>query len=156
MADFVQWLDATSASHALRDAIWAIALMQMIHIVAVAMVLSSAGVIALRYARAPGAASARETAARFVPWIWTGLVALLLTGLWQIVAEPARTLNDNPAFQAKMALLIAAMIATIVVSSGSDGDAARWSRTRVLAGVGFGLWCAIAVAGRWIAYLQAG
>ena len=156
MTDFVAGLESTGPSHALRDAIWAVALIQMIHIVGVAMVLSSAGMVSLRYVRAGGAADARETAARFLPWIWTGLSLLLLTGIAQIVAEPGRTLNGNPAFQAKMALLVAAAILTLVVSSGSDGDMRRWNRTRVLAGVGFFLWLAIAVAGRWIAYMQAG
>lgn len=160
MRDLVQWLSGTGLSHAIQEAIWLIALMQIIHILAVAAILSSVAVAGLRIARAPTVATVRAARARFLPWIWWSLLALLLSGLVQIIAEPARTLVDNPSFELKMALLIVAVAALLIGGARARADEepgadASPAAARLWATGAFALWCAIAIAGRWIAYTQA-
>src|SRR5262249_38387694 len=55
----------------------------------------------------------KEVLARFLPFIWWPLIVLLLTGIVMIVGEPPRSLK-NPLFQIKMALLFAALVATVI------------------------------------------
>jgi hypothetical protein len=100
-----------------------------------------------------------QTARRFVPWLWTGLVVLAATGLALIVGEPKRSL-PNSAFQLKMILLALAIALTLVFQLSLRRTTTFWEEKRpgrtvtvVLAIATFVLWCAIAVAGRWIAYM---
>ena len=152
MRDFTHWLSQTSVSLAIQNAIWLIAIMQTIHILAVGVVLSSVAAIG---ARAAGSAdAAREVAARFMPWIWAALLALFVTGVVQMVGEPARTLVENQAFQAKMAMLVVALgIAAWFQSNTRTDRIVAINRAAVIMVVA--LICAIAIAGRGVAYLQA-
>ena len=100
-----------------------------------------------------------QTADRYVPWLWWGLLVLALTGATLITGEPVRSLT-NPAFQIKMLLLLGAMAVTISFQRSVRKNAVVWdarvrSSTSIrVAAVGtLLLWFAIAVAGRWIAYM---
>src|SRR5262245_57695662 len=112
MLALAQWLEATSLSLEIQKAEWLIPLLQTIHILAIAMVLSSVGMIELRILGRAKSPTMVQTAGRFVPWIWGGLVLLLLTGALPIIGEPRRAL-PNPAFQIKMALVVLAIAATL-------------------------------------------
>lgn len=160
MLALAQWLSETPLSLGIQKILWLIPLLQTIHILAIAMVISSVLMIALGVLRAAPAQSIAETAHRFVPWVWTGLVLLAATGITLILGEPKRSL-PNPAFQIKM-LMLALAIATICVFQVSvRRKAAFWNnagRRRALINMlaigALVLWCAIAVAGRWIAYIK--
>jgi hypothetical protein len=162
MLALAQWLSQTRASLALQDLVWLVPLVQTIHILAIAMVLSSVLMIALRILRFAAAQPMIETAHRFVPWIWSGLLLLAGSGATLIVAEPQRAL-PNPVFQIKMALLALAVTITIAFQMSLRRRTALWADNAraprfaaVLAVATFALWCAIAAAGRWIAYIKAG
>src|SRR5215510_12093146 len=161
MEAFAQWLGATPVSVAIRRALWLIPLLQAGHILAIAAVLSSVAMIDLRLLGLAGRSQTlRATAQRFVPWIWTSLVVLAATGLVLVVGEPKRSLL-NPAFQLKMLLLALAIAVTLAFQVSLRRNVAFWedgSQRRKVTGMfavlAFLLWCTIAVAGRWIAYLQ--
>jgi hypothetical protein len=161
MTTLAQWLSQTQASLALRDLVWLVPLVQTIHILAIGMVLSAVLMIELRILRFAAAQPMADTARRFVPWIWSGLLLLAASGATLILAEPQRAL-PNPAFQIKMALLALAATITVAFQMSLRRRAALWddsARSRRLAAVlavaTFALWCTIAVAGRWIAYIKA-
>jgi len=161
MLALAQWLSATPLSAAIQNALWLIPLLQTIHILAIAMVISSIFMIDLRVLRIATSQPMPETARRFVPWIWTGLVLLALSGATLIVGEPERSL-PNPAFQIKMLLLALAIAVTCAFQASlrrepAPSERADQSRrmTSVLAVSALMLWCAIVVAGRWIAYIKA-
>ena len=160
MQAFAQWLASTPASNAIQRELWLVALLQVVHILAIAMVLSSAAMIALRVLGLIRLQTMAQTVHRFLPWLWTGLVLLAATGLTLIVAEPKRSLL-NPAFQLKMLMLALAVATTLAFAASLRRNAAFWEqmpRPRAIGLVAvftFLLWCAIAIAGRWIAYLQA-
>jgi hypothetical protein len=155
-----QWLETTSGSQEIRKALWLIPLLQTIHILAIAMVLSSVGMVELRILRVTKSLTMAQTAARFVPWLWAGLVMLAVTGLALIIGEPKRAL-PNPVFQIKMVTLAIMLALTLLFQASLWSDQAFWEGrslgrklTSGFAVVCFLLWCAIAVAGRWIAYTQ--
>jgi len=166
MMEFAQWLSGTPVSLGIHELDWLVPLVQTIHILAIAMVVSSVFMIDLRLLHIVGSESIPETASRFLPWIWIGLLLLGISGITLIVAEPQRAL-PNPAFQLKMLLLTLAVtfIAAFQISLGprsklwSQADQSRPAIKFIVAAFAvfvFMLCCAIAFAGRLIAYLQPG
>jgi hypothetical protein len=157
---FAVWLAATPVSLFIQNVLWIIPAVQCVHIVMIAIVLSSVAMIDLRiFGMAGREASLRQTADRYLPWIWWALIVLAITGMTLITGEPVRSLT-NPAFQIKMLLLLAAVIVTVVFQVTVHRDAALWDQSRlsapaikIAAVATLLLWFAIAVAGRWIAYM---
>jgi hypothetical protein len=159
MQALAQWLAGTSASQGIQREDWLIPLLQSVHILAIAMVLSSVVMIDLRILGVGGSQTMVQTARRFVPWLWTGLVFLAATGTALIIGEPKRSL-PNAAFQLKMILLALAIAVTLAFQLSLRRNTKFWEEKRpgrtvtvILAVATFLLWCAIAVAGRWIAYM---
>jgi hypothetical protein len=157
MQALAQWLASTSLSQMIAKALWVIPLLQAIHILALAALLAAVAMIVLRILRAAGRSQTTgETVARFLPWLWAGLAVLAATGSLLIIGEPRRALT-NPAFQLKMLLLACALLLTLAFQLSLRRSATFWengSRSKAAIAVcAFILWCAIAFAGRWIAYL---
>jgi hypothetical protein len=156
------WIDHTALSQAIQGTHWVVPTVQTIHILAIAIVASSALMIDLRligvfWSNRP----MKVVAARFMPLIWWPLLILLATGAIMIIAEPARSLK-NIAFQLKMVLLIAALLVTGLLQLLQRREAAfgdprsGWrAAATVVAVVSMLLWSSIIFAGRWIAYYAA-
>lgn len=150
------WIDHTALSEWIKETAWVVPTVQTIHILAIAVVASSALMLDLRligvfWANRP----LQAVKARFLPLIWWPLLLLLFTGIIMITAEPARSLK-NPAFQLKMLLLLAALTVTWLFQvlhrrKAGFGDASRGTAV-TLAIVSIALWSSIIFAGRWIAY----
>ena len=158
MARISDWLAATEASIAVSGTTWAVPTVQSIHILAIAVVLSSVAMLDLRLAGLIGREQpVRSMALRFYPWIWTALGVLLATGLVMIVAEPERELR-NWIFWTKMGLIVAAILATLPVRRWLDEcrfrdlPPARRTAVRAFALVSLIFWVLVIVCGRWIAY----
>jgi hypothetical protein len=157
--DACVWIDGTALSQVIQSRAWIVPTVQSIHILAFALVVASALMINLRlvgiFARDQ---SLDRVAARFLPFVWWPMLVLLATGAIMIIGEPARALK-NPAFQLKVALLIAAVVVTWVFQrmrrNPALGDPVRGPRvaSRVIAVVSMTLWVSIIFAGRWIAYV---
>jgi hypothetical protein len=160
MLALAHWLESTTLSQEIQKALWLIPLLQTIHIIAIAMVLSSVLMVTLRILGVGTAVTMAQTSARYLPWLWTGLALLAVTGAALIIGEPKRAL-PNPASQIKM-LIVATVVAVVLgFQTSLRRNFAFWeghSRSRRLTGafavVVFLLWCTIAVAGRWIAYMH--
>jgi len=163
LSELSKWLAATPLSHTIQTTSWIIPTIQIIHILGVAVLFSSAVLVDLRIWRLlerdmPLAQIAR----RFLPPIWPVLLILLITGSLLIVGEPRRSLL-NSTFYLKMALLAVAIMLTaglqrsISSSPNSwDKDRGRQLAARFAATASIAVWCGILFAGRWIAYTQAG
>jgi hypothetical protein len=153
------WIDQTPLSQAIQATSWVVPTVQTVHILAIAVVASSALMIDLRllgvfWADRP----MKDVFSRFLPLVWWPLLILFATGAIMIIGEPARSLK-NPAFQLKMLLLVTALIVTGLLQffqrqDGTFGDLRSAPRPlRVtIAVVSMLLWSAIIFAGRWIAY----
>jgi hypothetical protein len=156
---FCAWLQGTPVSLAIQRTDWVVPLVQTIHILSIAAVVSAALMIDLRALGALGRdQSVAGVSRRFQPVIWRALPILLLTGLILIVGEPTRSL-ENPVFGLKMALLAAAIAVTLAHQLPLRKDAAYWDRPglrrgamRLIAALSLLSWSGIVFAGRWIAY----
>ena len=153
------WIDQTALSQAIQVTNWVVPTVQTIHILAIAVVASSVLMIDLRLIGAFWAdRPVREVSARFLPLVWWPLIILFVTGAVMIIAEPSRSLK-NPAFQLKMALLVAALTVTATFQllqrrNAAFGDRRSGSRATAaaIAIISMLLWSSIVFAGRWIAY----
>ncbi|MGO8971808.1 MAG: DUF6644 family protein [Myxococcaceae bacterium] len=160
VAAFCAWLELTPFSLKLQTLEWAIPTVQTVHLLAIAAVMGSMLLFNLRLLGKSGRdVSLGRVSSRFVPVIFGAVVVLLLSGALMICAEPARSLL-NPAFQLKMALLLAALAVTAVTAGPLRKNADYWSSSRwrgrlarLLATTSIGLWVGILFAGRWIAYM---
>jgi hypothetical protein len=157
---FATWIADTPLSHLIEDVSWIVPLFQTIHILCIAIVLSSIAMLDLRLM---GVAGKRVTisgmASRFLRPIWWSLVVLAITGITLIIGEPERSL-PNIAFQLKMALLASAIIVTLVFQHTVRKNAEFWDlsparrgQARLTATISLALWIGIAVCGRLIAYV---
>jgi hypothetical protein len=160
---FSDWLATTPISMTFQTVEWIIPAVQSVHIIAIAIVMSSVIMVDLRLLGLMGhTQSISGLTRRFIPWVWCALAVLLLTGLVLITAEPRRDLL-NPVFQAKMLLLVAAIAVTALFQETVRRNMEFWdlSPTRrkgawVTAVVSLLLWTAIVGCGRWIAYVEHG
>ena len=153
------WIQTQPLSHLIDENFWVIPIFQTIHILSIATVFGSVVMINLRIFRFAGEGrTMSQTVRRFIPWVWWGLLVLLLTGIGMILSDPVRELT-NPVFWIKMILILVASAISLWFQGSVRRNVARWELThdgRVLIRVGSGaviaLWCLIMLAGRWIAY----
>lgn len=156
---FCVWLEQTPMSQTIQTTNWIVPTVQSVHILAIAVIAASALMIDLRLI---GVFSAdqplKDVSERFLPFVWWPLLILLATGAVMITGEPARSLK-NPAFQLKMALLVAALIVTALFQflqrrdpAFGDPASGRRGAAATIAVLSMLLWSGIIFAGRWIAY----
>ncbi len=160
---FCDWLSVTPISMLFQSVEWIIPMVQSVHILAIAIVMSSVIMVDLRLMGLMGhSQSISGLARRFIPWVWWSLVVLLLSGIVLITAEPRRDLL-NPVFQAKMVLVIVAIIVTAIFQETVRRNMEFWdlSPSRragawATAIISLLVWSAIVGCGRWIAYVEHG
>lgn len=109
-----QGLEESALSQAIKGADWVIPLLQSIHIVTIGVVFVSSLMIALRVI---GTMRTDEPFPivwrRFAPWMWYGLVVMVITGVFLVIGEPVREFTAL-SFWLKMSLLAIAVISTFV------------------------------------------
>ena len=152
------WLAATGLSVWLASRVWVVPTVQSIHILAIGIILASLAMLDLRLAGWIGREqSMRELTLRFYPWIWGALGVLIVTGILQIMAEPARELL-NWVFWIKMGLIVAAVLFTAPVRRlledcrYRDLPPRKQAILRTCGLVSLALWVLVVICGRWIAY----
>ncbi len=158
---FIHWLGSTAASQFIQKIFWIIPTVQIVHILAISVVVASMAMFDLRLLGIAGTRnSIAALARRFLPWLWGALVVLLLSGSILIVGEPQRSL-DNAVFQLKMAMVAAAIIVTLsfqvllkkdLASGASDLKPGHFLAAKLTGGFSLLLWLCIIAAGRLIAY----
>jgi hypothetical protein len=136
-------------------------IVQTVHLLAIAAVMGSIVLIDLRVlGLALPSQGQAELVRRLMPWTWWALPCLAASGLVFIVARPARYLF-NPVFGLKFAMLAPAVALAWIFQRASARDAGFWEQSRgrrmlarAVAAVSLALWMGVAMAGRWIAYVD--
>lgn len=156
---FCAWLEHTPMSQTIQTVNWVVPAVQTLHILAIAAVMGSVLMINLRLINVVGRDQTLNAfSARFLPVIWWALPVLLVTGIIMVIGEPVRSL-ENPVFQLKMLLLLAAIAMTLAYQAPLKKNPVFWHVSGVhrvaafaLALVSLVIWVSIVLAGRWIAY----
>lgn len=158
---FSDWLAQTALSTGIAEHGWIVPVLQSIHIIAVAIVLSSVAMLDLRLMGVIGRRDAvLSSVSRFYPWMAGALVVLVITGFFQVMAEPNRELL-NWIFLTKMGLVVTAVLVTFPARAMvqdvplASHAAGRRTGMRALALVSLMAWLVVVGCGRWIAYAGA-
>ena len=158
MREFAAWLQATAVSETFQSEGWVIPLLQSIHIVTIGVVFVSSLMIALRVL---GRMRADEPFPivwnRFAPWMWYGLIVMVVTGLLLVIGEPIRELTAL-SFWIKMTLLAIVVTGTALfgrslkpaTTAATHPEFSAGAKTAAVAIVV--LWLAVIFLGRAIAY----
>jgi magnesium-transporting ATPase (P-type) len=156
--EFCDWLSNTGVSVAFQTAKWFVPLVQTVHIIAIAILLTTVYVIGFRLiGLTRGTQPLPKVMAKSTPWIWTALAVLLATGVLLTITEPARELL-NWVFRTKMLLVLALAALLAWLQMRMRADPTRWSEPPRAQARTLGFLCvligaAIITAGRWIAYV---
>jgi hypothetical protein len=150
-------LEGSTLSHVLQNVSGLVPLLQTVHILSVAVVMSSTLTVCLStFGLHANGAPLRRTFGRFRVAITAGVLVLAATGALLVTAEPFRSL-PNPVFQLKMMLLNAAVISLwfgwryLPTSDSTTAPIAL----RALTTLSVVLCAGVIVSGRWIAYYLA-
>ena len=111
---FVQWVEASSAHAAIANSSWAFAVIESVHLLALAAIGGAVLVVDLRMlGLGLKAQPVPELARSAYPWFVGSLVVMLATGIPLFISEPTKCYYSNP-FWFKMGSLV--LWAAIIVS----------------------------------------
>jgi len=158
--EFCNWLAATRLSQAFADAAWFVPTVQSVHIVSIAVVITTLMRMDVRLLRLTrGGPELSQLANSYLPWIWWAFLVLLVTGILLTITEPSRELMNN-AFRLKMLMVAILAILTVIFQRALGKDPGFWSASKsrrmiggVIGGASMALCVCIVVAGRLIAYV---
>lgn len=136
---------------ALKANAFAYPVLEIAHIVAIAIVFGTLWVVDLRILGRMQALPLHRLAGYVLPWTLAGFVLAALTGL-TMFAMRASDLIANPAFLAKVVLLFAAGTNAAILHSRGPLDE-QSGATRLQALLSIVIWVCVIAAGRWIAYV---
>jgi hypothetical protein len=153
---FFHWLAHTHIGIAMRDSTWGFAVVEILHLLALAIFGGSVLLVDIRLLGFGfKTQSAPQIAREFLPLTIGGVVAMFLSGSLLLASGPMRYYY-NPAFRIKMWLFVIAaffhfILQTRVARQGSQRDhSALWLKTA--ATTSLILWLSIGLAGRAIGY----
>ena len=157
---FCDWLSRTHVSVAFQSADWFVPLVQTVHIIAIAILLTSVYVLSFRLiGLTRGAQSLATLSAKSTPWFWTALCVLLVSGTLLTITEPARELL-NWAFRVKMLMVLTLAGVLWMVQLRMRQNPEYWTESparrhaaRAVGLVAVIVGAGIVTAGRWIAYV---
>tara|TARA_R110001599_G_scaffold353880_1_gene601906 strand:+ start:13459 stop:13980 length:522 start_codon:yes stop_codon:yes gene_type:complete len=159
LLSFAGWIRATRVSEILREQLWVVPTSQSIHIIAVSMVFVSGLILSIKLLRVGfHKRTLSSLVIRYTTLIYGGLLALLITGVIQTLAEPLRQLIA-PVFWIKMSLIMLALLMTYMLSfkfsraNEQPGfTEARTAVSVIYAVLFISIWIAIIFCGRFIGY----
>src|SRR4051794_8987831 len=143
-------LERAAAVEALRASSWGYPLVEIAHLLGVALLFGPIVALDLRLLGRNAGLSATALAAHLLPLAWIGFALAGVTGL-ALFAVSATAYAANPVFWAKIAVIVGAGVNALTLHRLGGMTAPR-GRTRPAAVVSFLLWTAAIGLGRAIAY----
>jgi len=142
---------------------WAIPIMQIIHILAIAGSFSAVLMLNMRIFGFAGHATLAETSRRYTEVLWWSLLFVIASGVAMLFGDTVRNLL-NAIFWIKMILVVTAVVSSLAFTkslsrrtagaNGVQGEVVGGG-TKAAAFFLVILWIAIIFCGRWIAYAPA-
>jgi hypothetical protein len=136
---------------ALKSNALAYPILEIVHIVALAVVFGTLWIVDLRILRRMQALPLQRLAGYVLPWTLAGFALAAASGL-TMFAMRASDLISNSAFLIKIVLLFAAGTNAAILHSRGPIDE-QSTITRVQALLSIAIWIAVITCGRWIAYV---
>jgi len=153
-----QWLEKTSLSVAINESLWAFAVVEAIHLLALAVIGGAVLVVDLRLL---GFAFQRQKVADLAriaqPWFLWSRFGMLLTGFILFLSLAASKYYVHTYFWVKMYFLAGAMIFSFTVRQWiimGDDVRAISGLAKVVAVLSLFLWTGVGLAGKAIGYIS--
>jgi hypothetical protein len=148
------WLAKTGLGVAMQDSTWAFAIVEIVHLLALAVF---GGAILMVDLRLIGVGLKNQSASRIAqelfPIVLIGMATMLISGFLLLASGPMRYYY-NPAFRIKMWLFLIAVIFHIALQRWVSRSDSRQSIAQTAAAVvSMLLWLSIGLAGRAIGYV---
>jgi len=156
----LQWLAASPVAATIRSSTWLYPVLETLHMIGLGLVFGGIFAMDLRLLGLHRELQVRRLSDHLLPWVWTGFAVNLSSGLLLFLSD-AVAFAANPAFQAKMALLVLVGLNAAWFQRRIYADVGEWdsgapppSSARAAAVLSLALWTAIIAAGRMIAYWE--
>jgi hypothetical protein len=152
---YFQWISETRVSHAIGQSSWAFAVIESVHLLALAVIGGAVLMLDLRLLGLGLRDQPIERVARDAfPWFVGSLMVMLITGVGLFLSEATKCYYSTP-FWVKMTSLLLAMIFAFTVRrrvalAGEGQVRPIW--LKVVAVVSLVLWFGVGAAGRWIGF----
>jgi uncharacterized membrane protein len=155
MLPFFQWCEASAIGSAIRGSTWAFAVIESIHLLALAAIGGAVLVVDLRLL---GWGLRRQTIADVAhdayPWFVGSLAVMLVTGISLFLSESVKCYYSTPFWWKMSSLALAIFFAFTVrrrvTMSGEGRVRPIW--LRLVALVSLILWFGVGAGGRWIGF----
>lgn len=162
MVDFALWLSAKEICEWVQSHSLMVPVMQIVHILAIAMGFGSVVLFNLRLVGRSGSdITVQQAANRYLPWMKWSLAVLFVSGVGMILGDPVRLLV-NPVFWGKIILFVLMILVSIVhlnTVAGKTKATPTWDATTggsvAIRTSAYGLiilWLLIMAGGRFMAY----
>jgi len=159
IATILQWLEASALATRIRDSLYLFPFLESIHVIGLALVFGTIGVIDLRLL---GIASSerpfKQMSSDILKWTWGAFALTALTGSLMFITN-AGVYYHNFYFRAKMALLVLAAINMLSFELTLGRSAHGWDKAtaappagRAVAVLSLVIWISVIFAGRLIGF----
>jgi uncharacterized protein DUF6644 len=152
---YFQWVSETRVSQAIGQSSWAFAVIESVHLLALAAIGGAVLMLDLRLLGLGLRDQPIERVARDAfPWFVGSLIVMLVTGVGLFVSEATKCYYSPPFWVKMGSLLLATTFAFTVrrkVALAGEGRV-RPIWLKVVAVVSLVLWLAVGASGRWIGF----
>ena len=153
------WLDETALAAAMREWTWLYPTVEIVHIIGIITLVGSAAMFDLRLLGVSRRLPVADLARHLLPWAHRGLAIQIASGFLLFLADPVE-LAGNPAFRAKLVLIVLAGCNVAAFHGGVFRSVTEWDRdvepprsAKIAAALSLALWVGVVSAGRLIAYV---
>jgi hypothetical protein len=152
---FFQWCEASAVGNAIRQSLWAFAVIESIHLLGLAAIGGAVLVVDLRMLglglrRQPVPDVARNA----YPWFVGSLVVMLVTGVALFLSEAVKCYYSTP-FWIKITSLALAITFSFTIKrkvTFADESQIRPIWYKAVALISLALWFGVGAGGRWIGF----
>lgn len=154
-----EWLQNLPWASGIKHSEWQFPAIESVHSLALAVIFCPAAILDLRLLGLIMKRRAVSTvAAQFLPWVWTGFVTMVLSGVILFAAEAVKCYN-SPFFRVKVILIGVAGLNALIFQKTVFRDIDVWDnhpatpwRAKLAGGCSLAVWIGVVAMGRALAY----
>jgi hypothetical protein len=151
---FFRWCEGTFLGTLVQQSKWSFAVIETVHIMALAVLLGSFLIVDLRlFGLGMRGQTVGEVASQFAPTSWVSFAVMVATGISLYLSEAVKLSTSGPFFYKMVFLCLALLFHLTVHRRATNSGNAGTGLAKVAAGLSLVCWLAVALAGRAIAYL---
>jgi hypothetical protein len=155
MLPFFQWCEASTIGSVIRGSTWAFAVIESVHLLALAAIGGAVLVVDLRLlGLGLGRLTVAEVARNAYPWFVGSLVVMLVTGVSLFLSESVKCYYSTPFWWKMSSLALATTFAFTIRRrvTMAEETQVRPMWLKLVALVSLTLWFGVGAGGRWIGF----